>query len=278
MKYPVLAIIAVLSAAPAFASGPTTMNYEYYRRCSDTSKPADQRIVECGRAMAFEKTFGVKAQYALYVDRGLAFFEKGDFDHALADLNMAVTLDDRPYVALINRAYVYRAQGKPGDAMADLDRAVELEPSRPSAFSARALVEADEGNIDFALKDLATAIEAAPDQGMLYQRRCLVRARGASDLSAAFADCDKALKLEPKNTGFLDTRALVRLKMSDYAGAAGDATAALAIDMRDADALYLRGLAKLKTGDTAGGNKDLADAKNVNADVAAGFEAYGINP
>jgi hypothetical protein len=58
--------------------------------------------------------------------------------------------------------------------------------------------------------------------------------------------------------------------------AIADYDSALRLDPKLASALYGRGLAKLKKGDTSEGATDLAAAKELEANVVAGFVRYGV--
>ncbi|HWA31781.1 MAG TPA: tetratricopeptide repeat protein [Rhizomicrobium sp.] len=277
MKTFLCALALLAMVAPAVASGPTTMNWEYYRRCSDQTKPSDQRIVECSRAMTFEKTFGVKAEFALYVDRALAYRDKGESAKALDDLNYAISLNRYSVPALDDRATVYRDLGQYQNSLDDFTQALKYSPSHVPAFVGRALTYASMGDYDHAMQDFDSAAAADPDDSSVPAGRCLVRVLRGNDLNAARMDCDRALHLSPKDADTLRLRGMVFFKMGDYPNAIADTTSALAIDMRDGSALYLRGLAKAKIGD-ATSTADLADSKTFDPGAADYYASFGVTP
>jgi Tfp pilus assembly protein PilF len=80
----------------------------------------------------------VAASYNL---RGLAYFTKGDFGKALADLGTAVARDPEFAEAFINRANVYRAKDDLEHAKQDLETALELDPTFSAANEALAQVQ-----------------------------------------------------------------------------------------------------------------------------------------
>ena len=84
--------------------------------------------------------------------------------------------------------------------------------------------------------------------GLAYNNRALSRAVAGSDLVAALADSDQALKLLPLNLEVRDTRGFIYLKLGDPALALNEYNAALTIDPNRALSLYGRGLARIRMG------------------------------
>src|SRR5579872_5498977 len=54
-----------------------------------------------------------------FIDRGRAYFAKGDYDHAIADYNEAIRLDPKIYASLLDRGHAYFAKGDHDRAIAD---------------------------------------------------------------------------------------------------------------------------------------------------------------
>ena len=243
------------------------------------------------------------------VSRGDAFGQLGDLGRAMADLNRAVALaPDKPTVlvargqiesrrgnlagaardyeaalktdprytaALINLAAVRAMQGQPGAAVTLLDQAITFDPRNPLAFYNRGYAEFALKQYDKAIADYGAAIEIDPGMGLAYNNRALSRAVAGSDLVAALADSDQALKLLPLNLEVRDTRGFIYLKLGDPALALNEYNAALTIDPNRALSLYGRGLARIRTGDAAG-KGDQEAALTINPEVANDFSIYGL--
>jgi tetratricopeptide (TPR) repeat protein len=64
----------------------------------------------------------------LYNDRGIAYYNKGDYDKAIADYTEAIRLDPKFAIAYKNRSLAYKAKGKYDLALADYAQAVKLDP------------------------------------------------------------------------------------------------------------------------------------------------------
>ena len=78
-----------------------------------------------------------------YSNRGLARYQKGDLEGAMADLNQAIRIRPTLAVAYLNRAAVQRAQMEPAAAVKDLDRAISLDKDLFQAFSNRGSLRLD---------------------------------------------------------------------------------------------------------------------------------------
>jgi tetratricopeptide (TPR) repeat protein len=243
------------------------------------------------------------------VSRGDAFAQLGDFGRAMADLNRAVTLaphkptvlvtrgqvesrrgnlagaardyeaalklDPRYADAMINLAAIRSMQGQSAAAIELLDQAIVIDRRNPLAFYNRGYAEFALKQYDKAIADYGSAIEIEPRMGLAYNNRALSRAIAGSDLVAALADSDQALKLLPLNLEVRDTRGFIFLKLGDPALALNEYNAALTIDPNRALSLYGRGLAKIRMGDAAG-KGDQEAALTINPEVANDFAIYGL--
>jgi tetratricopeptide (TPR) repeat protein len=63
-----------------------------------------------------------------YNNRGLAYYEKGDNDRAIADYNKAIGLEPDDADTYNNRGNAYSAKGDKDRAIADYNRAIKLKP------------------------------------------------------------------------------------------------------------------------------------------------------
>jgi tetratricopeptide (TPR) repeat protein len=243
------------------------------------------------------------------VSRGDAFAQLGDLGRAMADLNRAVALaPDKPRVllargqvegrrgnlagaardyeaalkldpryaaALTNLAAIRSMQGQSAAAVELLDRAIAIDRRNPLAFYNRGYAEFALKQYDKAIADYGSAIEIDPSMGRAYNNRALSRAIAGTDLVAALADSDEALKLLPLNLEVRDTRGFIYLKLGDPALAVNEYNAALTVDPNRALSLYGRGLARIRMGDAAG-KGDQQAALTLNPEVADDFSIYGL--
>lgn len=94
----------------------------------------------------------------VYTYRGIAHIALGEYDRALADLDLAIKLDSRQVVAYRNRGGVYAViRRDPQRAIADLDQAIKLDPNNMHAYYLRGFAYSDQGDAAKARADFASA-------------------------------------------------------------------------------------------------------------------------
>src|SRR5688572_10081132 len=131
-----------------------------------------------------------------YSNRGLARYQKGDLEGALADLNQAIRIRPTLAVAYLNRAAVQRAQMETMAAIKDLDRAISLDKKMFQAFSNRGSLRLDLEDYQGALADLNRAIELNDKIAEPFYHRGYVYL-GLKDFDTAIVDFERAIKLAP---------------------------------------------------------------------------------
>jgi tetratricopeptide (TPR) repeat protein len=108
--------------------------------------------------------------------------------------------------------------------------------------------------------------------------RCWARAQLNVDLDKALADCNAALRLDPGNPSWLDSRGLVELRMGVFDKSIADYEDALRLRPTEAWSLYGRGLAELRKGLTAPGQADLKAATALRPRLPEEARAIGLEP
>ncbi len=230
----------------------------------------------------------------------------GDRDGALADF--AAIFARGPHAdMLVDRAQVWPIADRTHWS-ADLDEAAKLGAPAATVLKTRALLEAKAGDYAAATTTLAAAEHAAPDDPQIVDIRIdLLRRAGKKEeaitiletriragtpsgsalnslcwakatlnvrLASAVADCDAALRLQPNNAAYLDSRAFAHFRLGETEAALADYDAALAARPEQAASLYGRALVKTKLGRDAAA--DFAAARAANPRVDAEFAGYGI--
>jgi tetratricopeptide (TPR) repeat protein len=254
------------------------------------------------------------ADAAAFARRGDAEAARREYSPAIADLTRAIELDpkspDYPY----RRGLAHLAARQSVLAAADFDRTLALAPSDARALVVRATLRLTEHRTGDALADLDAAdrvlasaaderlgmgwlyllayalprsidqydrwIKAHPDDHRMVQSlagRCRARAILGQDLSAAMADCQHAIRIQP-GWGSLEGRAFVRLRRGDFDKAIADFDQVVAVEPRAAWPLYGRGLAKLKKGLSERGKADIAAATVIDPKIANETAKYGLTP
>src|SRR5450759_4062703 len=172
-----------------------------------------------------------KAEGVAYALRGLAYLDRGDIAHAIADLNQAISLAPDFAPAYQNRGNAWYARGNYGQALADYDTAIKLDPNSPSPYVNRATVRRDLGYVDGALEDYQKAISLGADSARLYGGRGQLYLR-QRDYVHALADFDHALQIEPSAANYL-LRGHSRQDSGDFDRALADYAEAERLDPKN---------------------------------------------
>jgi tetratricopeptide (TPR) repeat protein len=255
-----------LESAPASA-------VEFDRRASNYLHLHDypHALADLDKAVQLDPT---SAQYVY--NRGAAHYGAHQDDLALADFNRALELKPTDSFALLARGELYLFRGDEARGQQDFDAAVKAAPGDPQIIyrEARALEQAGRFGLEAHVYD--ALIAAMPSPG-LYNARCWARGEANSELVAALADCDAALKLRPGYPAALDSRGFVDLRLGRLDDAVRDYTAALQAEL-SASSLFGRGLAEVREGKLTVGEADIASAIRLKSDIAADFSRLGVVP
>ncbi len=162
---------------------------------------------------------------------------EGNTEDALADIDRALDLEPANIASLLLRARIHQEAGTTDAALADIETVLETAPDLPAALELRGLMAAERRDYESAIRDFRRLAARNPDDaavigqlGMLYlaaqqPREAISRfsraleidednfpcRRGRSDAAismgdhpAALADLEKALALEPDDSGVLN--------------------------------------------------------------------------
>jgi tetratricopeptide (TPR) repeat protein len=239
---------------------------------------ADARLTACSAVIA-SSAADPEQRAAALVHRGVLRAELGQHARAVADFGRALRLDAENAEAYSERGLVHQQRGAFDRALRDYEEALRLDPYHSLAAYRRQ--QAVEGRVTAFLSQidqLTEIIASEPENGAALNNRCWLRAINDQDLTAALADCDRALALDPRHGAALDSRGLVHLKRGDFSAALADYEAALALEPERGHYLYGRGLARLRLGQFELGQSDLAAAELSEPGVAQAYAAYGAMP
>ncbi|HUN28052.1 MAG TPA: tetratricopeptide repeat protein [Steroidobacteraceae bacterium] len=247
--------------------------------------------------------------------RGAAYAARRDYAHAIADLDRACALAPSEPQYFYERGMAHLGNGQPFLAMTDFNQTLELKPDDLPALIARARLRVTGRDASGARADLDAADGLAAKQsddrlemGVLYLRsrlyapavkefdlwiqshpedsrkadalndRCWTRALWEQDLRKALGDCNTALRLRPNAVAFLDSRALVRMRLGELGDAIRDYDAVLKAEPKSTWSLYARGVAELRMGMTAAGNADIGAATAQHPTVVELAKSRGVTP
>lgn len=225
---------------------------------------------------------------------------------AMKAFDQALAIKPEPFI------YVNRAQSRPfadkNGRLADLDAALKLEPNNPDAIAEKAEQLAANGDLKGARQLYDGLIKSVPNETYFGKRRAVLlfktgeaaearklfasfraNAKSANDfnslcwtkatagilLDEALDECHEALKREPNAGAYLDSLALVELRLGQTEQAISDYTRAIAKDAGAASYMG-RALAYARRGDQARSASDLAQALKLDPDEQTRFAEFGL--
>jgi tetratricopeptide (TPR) repeat protein len=156
-----------------------------------------------------------------YLDRGILFAVRGDFDVAIGDFTEALRLDQNYAAAYLQRGksllasisdvvfvsenfedfdlyvgtFTQDVQVIASRAIDDLSKSISLNPSA-NIYKYRGISYTGLGEADKAIADFTQAVKLAPNNVSIYNYRSIAYSR-KDDYRHAIADCNKAIKIDP---------------------------------------------------------------------------------
>jgi Tfp pilus assembly protein PilF len=106
-----------------------------------------------------------------YLNRGLDYVYKGQYDQAISDLSKAIEIDPRFARAYDIRSITYMSKSQWDQAMSDCNKALEINPRSASAHHSRGRVYMGKGEYEQAIPDFTKAIEINPNFALAYYNR-----------------------------------------------------------------------------------------------------------
>jgi len=272
-------MLTVIATALWSAPGLAQQKKQLGPLCTTDTTPADQQIDACNKIIALKVFSGgdlattyfwravgwnkkgnytqviadatealkLKPDIAIYNLRGSAYFDKGEYDIAIADFNDALRMGG-PQAGMIyhNRGNAWRGKGDYAKAIADYDASIKFDPKAKFSYQNRGVSKMALGDLDGALADINEAIRLDPAlPSPLTKRAVIWRAKG--EIDRAVTDATEAIRLAkakapvnimtpPGSTliSALVERGLAYEAKGDYAGARQDYTATIEGQASDA--------------------------------------------
>lgn len=122
----------------------------------------------------------------------------GEYDRAIADYTMAVTIDPKDIFAYNNRGLIYLEKNDFSRAIVDCGLAIAIDPKDPVAYNNRGIAHKNIGDYDRAIADLDKAISHDPlYSGAYSDRGATYAAKG--EFGKSIADHNMAISLDHKS-------------------------------------------------------------------------------
>ncbi len=189
------------------------------------SQIADERIAGCTFVLEQEERESHERVTA-YINRGVAFGQKGDMVAALDDFGRALVLAPDDAIALANSGIAHAALQEYREALANFDRAVAADATRAPIFVLRANTRRNSGLLELAFEDYAKAFALDKEYAFAFHERGQAYVK-AGDAARALADFDKAVRFNPSYAATYHARAKILIDQGELGKAIRDLSLAL---------------------------------------------------
>jgi Flp pilus assembly protein TadD len=200
-------------------------------------------ITSCYTVLAYERNLIWKDDLTLWNDtmhkspnkvrpignRGLAYFQQGNFTQAISDFTKAIEIDPNYAKTYNNRGAVYGRQGKLPQAISDYTKAIEIDPNYADAYNNRGAIYSQQGSLPQAISDYTKAIEIDPDYADAYNNRGNAYCDKGS-LPQAILDFTKAIEIDPDYADAYNNRGAIYGQQGNLPQAIADFTKAIGVD------------------------------------------------
>ena len=241
----------------------------------------DQAMQRMVTALANQKTTTKTARYGVsehtapktagtFLDRGIMFAMRREYEPAIADFTEALRLD-----ANMTGAYLLRGRALVASALqvtavegnfssvtttatggratteqarilnqaiGDFTQALRLDPNNAATYIERGRAYSDMGNTDQGIADYTQAIRLVPNDAAAYNGRGTAYLN-KNDYDRAITDFNQAIRLDPNDAIAYNSRGVAYYYKNDYDRAITDYNQAIRLDPNYASAYYNRGIA-----------------------------------
>lgn len=209
----------------------------------------------------------VRPEASMYINRGMAYLEQSNFNHALRDLENAMQLEKNDPETYRIIGDVYFAKNDPERAIEYYGMALEIDPDNEQTLNNRGNTYHEMGLEALALQDYDHAISVYKNSYTYTNRANYWLKQGEYD--KALADCRKASQLDYNNAEAYYCIGLVENARGNATISLENFNKAIAINNRRADFYNGRGLALFQLKEFSDALEDFEQAVTIDPSDAA---------
>lgn len=200
------------------------------------------------------------------------FFDQGNYQEAIEDLDLILNSQPKNKKALLLRAISYDMLEDYKSAIGDYNKLIALDPKNPIALCYRGKSKYDLKDYSGALVDLNKGLLLDDKYTPGFKWRADAKKK-MKNLTGAMVEYNKAILLSPADSSLYVDRAFLKQELNDFTGAVTDCNKAISINSGYAYAYYCRGMAKRRLKQHAGATTDFDTAIDLNPELPEAYAA-----
>ena len=207
--------------------------------------PVSERILpdavtgQLSSAKELERNYYALQSAFAHLQRGLSYYDKQEYDKAVADFTESIRLNPSEASPYIGRGAAYMYKEELRKAIADFSDALRLSPGQAFAHMQRGIAYHRTGDADQALADYTEAHRLTPKDPAPLVNRGIVYYTKKGKFASAIEDFDEALRLNPKEVNAMINRGVTYRQKNDPDRAIDDFNKAIDMGLQTADLLKL---------------------------------------
>ena len=175
--------------------------------------------------------------YKGYIGRGTAYADLNNYEEAIKDFSMAISINANAEDGYSHRGNSYLYRGMYEHAIKDFRRTIDLNGELDKAYYNMGIAYHNSGNYEEAMKSYTRSMELNPDFDKVYNNRGNLFNR-SGDLKGAIKDYSRAIELNTQYERAYFNRAITYLKINDRTHAERDFLAVIKMNKRNAEAYF----------------------------------------
>ena len=200
--------------------------YGYHFRAMLFSKLTSNDAAIADNTKALQLTDEDTFRVVLYMNRGVAYMQKRDFQKAYEDYSRAYLLDTNSTAILNNIATVLDELGRVDEAIASLKKITVIDPTFVGPYVNLGFQFTKLGKYKEAIEYFDKALTLEKDEPLALNNRGLAKYH-IKDYQGALEDINKSISIYPGNSYAYKNRALVYIELNEKEKACADIKAAL---------------------------------------------------
>lgn len=235
MRNPICKVIlsaCLLSSTAITAIGQSTQ--ENRTKCQ--SADLDVKIAGCTALIQADQDT-IKNRALIYGSRGVGYYKKGEYDHAIQDTAQAIHLNPDEPSFYYTSGLAYKKKENFDQAIQAFDEAIRLSPKFERAYYDRGNAYIDKDEYDRAIQDFNEAIRLNPHNANNYNNRGVAYQRWGNN-DRAIENYNQALSLNPNDVTTYFNRGSVYFAESNLIAAASDFKRTIAAAPSSSSAVY----------------------------------------